>query len=112
MIKAALMKHEIDSMKPLDEATELQILKSLIKQRADAAEMFRKAGRPEQAAKEEAEAVLIETYLPAAASRGRDGCRHTGSAGGNRRHLAQADGRCDEGGAGKTERQDAWMVNC
>jgi|SRR5579885_1181149 uncharacterized protein YqeY len=68
MIKAALMKAKVDSPKPLDEAAEMQVLKSLIKQRADAAEMFRQAGRLEQAAKEEAEKALIETYLPAAAS--------------------------------------------
>ena len=46
----------------------MQVLKSLMKQRADAAEMFRQGGRPEQAAKEEAERVLIESYLPASAS--------------------------------------------
>lgn len=68
MIKAALMKQKVDSPKPIDEATEMQILKSLIKQRIDAAEMFRKGGRPEQADKEEAERVLIESYLPAGAS--------------------------------------------
>ena len=68
MIKAALMKAKVDSPKPLDEAAEMQILKSLIKQRVDAAEMFRKAGRAEQADKEEAEKALIETYLPAGAS--------------------------------------------
>ncbi len=68
MIKAALKKHEIDAMKPLDEATEQQVLKSLVKQRQDAADMFRKGGREEQARKEEAERTLIESYLPAAAS--------------------------------------------
>jgi len=67
MIKAALMKAKVDSPKPLDEAAEMQILKSLIKQRIDAAEMFRKAGREEQAAKEDAERALIEGYLPAGA---------------------------------------------
>jgi uncharacterized protein YqeY len=68
MIKAALMKLKVDSPKPLDEAAEMQVLKSLMKQRTDAAEMFRQGGRPEQAAKEEAERVLIESYLPASAS--------------------------------------------
>jgi uncharacterized protein len=68
MIKAALMKAKVDSPKPLDEAAEMQILKSLMKQRTDAAEMFRKAGRTEQAEKEEAERTLIEGYLPAAAT--------------------------------------------
>jgi uncharacterized protein len=68
MIKAALMKAKVDSPKPLDEAAEMQILKQLIKQRIDAADMFRKAGRNEQADKEEAERALIEAYLPATAS--------------------------------------------
>lgn len=68
MIKAALMKYKVDSPKPLDEAAEVQILKSLAKQRVESAEMFRKGGRPEQAEKEEAERALIESYLPAAAT--------------------------------------------
>lgn len=68
MVKSALKKHEIDSMKPLDETAETQILKSLVKQRIDSAELFRKGGRPELADKEDAERALIETYLPAAAT--------------------------------------------
>jgi uncharacterized protein YqeY len=68
MVKAALMKAKVDSPKPLDEAAEMQILKSLVKQRVDAADAFRKAGREDQAAKEDAERVLIEGYLPAGAS--------------------------------------------
>ena len=68
MIKAALMKAKVDSPKPLDDAAEMAILKQLIKQRQDAAEMFRKAGRTEQAEKEESEKAIIESYLPAAAS--------------------------------------------
>lgn len=68
MIKTALKKHEIDSMKPLDEATEVQILNTLIKQRKESSEMFRKGNRPELADKEDAELKLIETYMPAAPS--------------------------------------------
>jgi uncharacterized protein YqeY len=68
MIKAALMKYKVDTMKDLDDAAEQQILKMLVKQRNDASEMFRKGGRPELAEKEDAERVLIESYLPAAAS--------------------------------------------
>jgi hypothetical protein len=68
MIKTALKKHEVDSMKPLDEATELQILGTLIKQRREAADMFRKGDRAELADKEEAELKLIESYMPAAPS--------------------------------------------
>jgi hypothetical protein len=66
MIKTALKKHETDSMQPLDEATEMQVMKSLVKQRQEAAEMFRKGGRPGLAEKEEAEMRLIESFLPAA----------------------------------------------
>src|ERR1700677_3771066 len=68
MIKAALKKHEVDSMKPLDEATELQILGTLTKQRREAADMFRKGDRAELADKEETELKLIESYMPAAPS--------------------------------------------
>jgi len=67
MIKAALQKHQVDSMKPLDDPSEQQILKQLVKQRTDAADMFRKGGREEQARKEEAERALIESYMPAEA---------------------------------------------
>jgi uncharacterized protein len=68
MLKAALMKLKVDSPKPIDEAAEMQVLKILSKQRMDAAEMFRKAGRAEQADKEEAEKAMLEGYLPAGAS--------------------------------------------
>ena len=67
MIKAALQKHAVDSMKALDDAAEMQVLKSLVKQRQDAAEMFRKGNRPDQAEKEESEKAIIESYLPAGA---------------------------------------------
>jgi hypothetical protein len=68
MVKAALTRHKVDSMKPLDEAAEMQVLKTLMKQRTESAEMFRKGGREEQAAKEEVERALIEAYMPAGAS--------------------------------------------
>ncbi len=68
MIKTALKKQEVDSMKPLDEKTEMQVLNTLIKQRREAADMFRKGGRADQADKEEAELRLIESYMPAMAS--------------------------------------------
>jgi uncharacterized protein len=68
MIKTALQKANVaDPAKPLDGAGEQQLLKSLVKQRIDAADMFRKGGREELALKEEAERKIIESYLPAAA---------------------------------------------
>lgn len=68
MIKTALQKAHVDSPKPLDDAAEQAVLKILVKQRIDAAEMFRKGGREESALKEEAERLIIESYLPAAAT--------------------------------------------
>jgi uncharacterized protein YqeY len=69
MIKTALQKVVVaDPSKPLTEAAEQQVLKSLVKQRVDAADMFRKGGREELALKEESERLIIETYLPASAS--------------------------------------------
>ena len=68
MLKAALQKFQIDSMKPLDEATEMQVLTTIAKQRRESMEMFRNNGRPELADKEAAELVLVEAYLPAAPS--------------------------------------------
>jgi uncharacterized protein len=66
LIKTALKKHEIDSMKPLDEPTELQLLTTLLKQRRESADMYRKGGRPELADREEAELKLVESYMPSA----------------------------------------------
>ena len=67
MIKTALQKYKVDNpTKPLDEAMEIQILGTLIKQRHESADMFRKGNREELAAKEESEIKLIEGYMPAA----------------------------------------------
>jgi len=68
MLKTALMKHKVDTMKELDERSELQILNMLVKQRRESADMFRKGNRPELADKEEAELKLIESYMPSAPS--------------------------------------------
>ncbi len=69
MIKTALQKANVaDPSKPLNEAAEQQLLKSLVKQRVEASEMFRKGGRAELADKEDAERKIIEAYLPASAS--------------------------------------------
>ena len=35
LVKTALKKHEVDSMKPLDEPTEMQVLNTLLKQRRE-----------------------------------------------------------------------------
>ena len=66
MIKAALQRYTVDTMKPLDDQAELQILNTLVKQRREAADMFRKGNRPELADKEDQELKLIESYMPSA----------------------------------------------
>ncbi|HLW76200.1 MAG TPA: GatB/YqeY domain-containing protein [Bryobacteraceae bacterium] len=66
LVKTALMKHKVDTMKPLDGQSELQILTTIIKQRRESADMFRKGNRPELADKEERELKIVESYMPAA----------------------------------------------
>jgi uncharacterized protein YqeY len=68
MMKSALQRQEIDSMKPLNEAAEMQVMNTMLKQRRESADLFRKGGREELAAKEEAEIGIIEGYLPSSPS--------------------------------------------
>jgi uncharacterized protein len=65
MAKAALMNQEIHKGRPLDEAESQQVVTSLIKQRRDSIEQFRKGGRDDLADKEAAEITTLEAYLPA-----------------------------------------------
>ncbi len=67
MVKSALRSREIDKREPLTDAEEQSILTTLLKQRRESVEQFTKGNRPELAAKEQAEIVLIEGYLPKAA---------------------------------------------
>src|SRR5712675_3623221 len=67
MVKSALKNKEIDKREKLTDAEESQILATLIKQRKESVESFTKGGRPELAAKEQAEIGMIEGYLPRAA---------------------------------------------
>ncbi len=68
MVKSALRSKEIDKREPLTDAEEQSILTTLLKQRRESVEQFTKGGRPELAAKEQREIVLIEAYMPQAAS--------------------------------------------
>lgn len=68
MMKAAVKNKEVEKMKALDETEVLAVFNSLVKQRKDSIEQFRKGGREELAQKEEAEIKVIELYLPALAS--------------------------------------------
>ena|SRR5436853_44154 len=68
MMKSAVKNKEVDKMKPLEEGEVLAVLNTLVKQRKDSVEQFRKGNREELALKEEAEIKIIEGYLPAGAS--------------------------------------------
>lgn len=68
MVKSALRSKEIDKREPLTEAEQVAVLTTLLKQRRESVDSFTKGGRPELAAKEQAEIVMIEGYMPQAAS--------------------------------------------
>jgi len=68
MVKANLMNRQIDKGSDLTDDEITKALQSLVKQRRDSVEQYEKAGRPELAAKENAEIVVIEAYLPQAAT--------------------------------------------
>jgi uncharacterized protein len=64
MLGAALQNAEIEAGRALDEQEEQTILRRQLKQREEAAEAFRMAGREERAASESAEAEIVRFYLP------------------------------------------------
>jgi uncharacterized protein len=69
MLDAALKNAEIEAGRPLTEQEEQTILRRQLKQRDEAAEAFRKAGREERASSESAEAEIVRSYLPDPPSR-------------------------------------------
>src|SRR5271157_1935222 len=66
LIKNALKNKAIEKREALTPAEEQQALATMIKQRRDSIEQFTKGNRPELAAKEAAEIVVIEEFLPKA----------------------------------------------
>jgi len=64
MLKSALKYREIETGKELSDADVVQVAQTLIKQRRDSAGQFRSGGRPELAQNEEAEIVVLESFLP------------------------------------------------
>lgn len=69
MVKAAVQNREIEKGGELTDEELTKLLQSLVKQRRDSVEQYDKAGRAELSEKERAEIVVIEEYLPQAASR-------------------------------------------
>lgn len=68
MMKAALKNRQIEKRSDLTEAESQQVLTTMIKQRRESIEQFQKGNRPELAAKEAREILVIEEYMPKTAS--------------------------------------------
>lgn len=68
MAKTSLKNKQVELGKPLNDDQAIAVLRTLVKQRRDSTEQFRKGGREDLAAKEEAETGILQAYLPAEAS--------------------------------------------
>ncbi len=64
LMKTALKNKEIEKREALKESEEMSVVLTLVKQRRDSIEQFRRGGREELAQKEEAELKLVQAYLP------------------------------------------------
>jgi len=63
-LSAAIKQIEVDERKELNNADVEAILTKYAKQREDALSQFKEAGRDDLVAKEEAELVIVKSYLP------------------------------------------------
>jgi uncharacterized protein YqeY len=68
MLKTALTMKSVEKGRDLDDAESVQVVGALVKQRRDSVEQFTKAGRQELADKEAAEILVLQRYLPVAAT--------------------------------------------
>ncbi|MBI5946768.1 MAG: GatB/YqeY domain-containing protein [Chloroflexi bacterium] len=69
MLTAAVKNAEIETRGELDDAGVAQVIQKQAKQRRESILEFRKGNREDLVAKEEAELVILEAYLPAQAGR-------------------------------------------
>lgn len=65
MATAAIKQIEVDERIELDDARVLATLEKMVKQRRESVAAFEQGGRPELAAKEAAEIVVLQSFLPA-----------------------------------------------
>lgn len=65
MLTAAIKQKEVDERLDLDDVGVVAIVDKLLKQRKDSIEAFQKAGRQDLADREQAEAAVLQAYLPA-----------------------------------------------
>jgi hypothetical protein len=66
MLKTALHNRKIEKGAELDDPEAMAVVKSLIKQRREAADEYRKGGAADRVVEEEKEIGVLEAYLPAA----------------------------------------------
>ncbi len=64
-LHAAIRKKEIDDRKDLEDGETLKLISTMLKQREDSIDQFRKGGREDLVAAEEAEAKYLRQFLPA-----------------------------------------------
>lgn len=64
LLLAAIKQKEVDERSELDDVAVSTIVEKLIKQRKDAIGQFQAAGRDDLVAAEQAEVVVLQTYLP------------------------------------------------
>ncbi len=69
MAISEIKKREIDRRVVIEDAEILKIIQTLIKQRNDSVEAFEKGNRPDLVAQEKAEIVFLQAYLPQQATR-------------------------------------------
>ena len=69
MVRAAIQNAEIAMQREATDAEVQEFIRREVKQRTEALEMFRKAGRKDLVAKEETELELLKQYLPEQLSR-------------------------------------------
>jgi uncharacterized protein len=67
-LQAAIKQREVDERKTLTDTDVMAIIEKQIKQRRESIAAYEKAGRVETAAQETAEIVVLQTFLPQAAS--------------------------------------------
>jgi uncharacterized protein YqeY len=65
MALSAIKQIEVDERVELDDARVLAVVEKLIKQRRESVAAFEQGGRPELAAKESAEILTLQSFLPA-----------------------------------------------
>ena len=65
MILAAIKQREVDERIQLDDSQVLAALEKMIKQRKEAITQFESGGRADLVAKESAEILILQAYLPA-----------------------------------------------